>query len=69
MERLSPAHRSRLRKLTLLRFGFTIAALVAVFALHVSGTALVVIHVVRILVVALVVLVGGWIRTRRHRAD
>lgn len=50
-----PTRRSGMRRLMLVRLAFLIAILVAVFVLHVSGTALVAIHIVRIVVVVLAV--------------
>jgi hypothetical protein len=51
----------------LIRLGFLVVLLVAVFAFHVSGTTLVVIRIVRIALVAALVVMLGWFRTRRHR--
>lgn len=62
------AHRRRLRKLLLLRLAFLVPLLVAVFLLHVSGAALVVIRIARIVVIGLAVLVAGGLRARRNRA-
>ena len=50
------------------RLGFLVPLLVAVFVLHVSGTALVVIRIVRIVVIGLAVLIAGGLRARRVRA-
>jgi hypothetical protein len=52
----------------LIRLALLVALLVAVFVLHVSGTALVVVHIVRIVVIALAVLIAGGLRSRRARA-
>jgi hypothetical protein len=68
MERPAPTRRSGMGKLMLMRLAFLIPILVAVFVLHASGTALVIMHIARIAVVALVALLGGWLRTRRSRA-
>jgi hypothetical protein len=60
--------RARVRRLMLVRLAFLVPLLVAVFALHVSGTALVVIRIVRIVVIGLAVLIAGGLRARRARA-
>ena len=57
-----------MRKFMLVRLGFLAVLIVAVFVVHVSGTALVIMHVVRIALVALAVVLGGWRRSRRSRA-
>lgn len=61
--------RARSRRLMLVQLGFLVPVLVAVSVLHVSGTTLVVIHIVRIAVVLLVVLIAGRIRSRGDRGD
>jgi hypothetical protein len=52
----------------LVRLAFLVPLLVAVFLLHVSGTALVVIRIARIVVIGLVVVIAGGLRARRARA-
>ncbi len=60
--------RGRMRRLMLVRLAFLVPLLAAVFLLHVSGTALVVIRIVRIVVIGLAVLIAGGLRARRARA-
>ena len=57
-----------MRRLMLVRLAFLVPLLVAVFLLHVSGTALVVIRIARIVVIGLVVVIAGGLRARRARA-
>ncbi|MGO9973644.1 MAG: hypothetical protein ACLP01_12750 [Solirubrobacteraceae bacterium] len=52
----------------LVRLAFLVPLLVAVFLLHVSGTALVVIRIARIVVIGLAVLIATGLRSRRARA-
>jgi len=52
----------------LVRLGFLVPLLAAVFLLHVSGTALVVIRIVRIVVIGLAVLIAAGLRARRAHA-
>ena len=60
--------RPRMRRLMLVRLAFLVPLLVAVFLLHVSGTALVVIRIARIVVIGLAVLIATGLRSRRARA-
>jgi len=57
-----------MRRLMLVRLAFLVPLLVAVFLLHVSGTALVVIRIARIVVIGLAVLIAAGLRSRRARA-
>ncbi|MGP0052556.1 MAG: hypothetical protein ACLPZR_27465 [Solirubrobacteraceae bacterium] len=52
----------------LVRLAFLVPLLVAVFLLHVSGTVLVVIRIVRIVVIGVAVVIAGRLRGRRARA-
>jgi small-conductance mechanosensitive channel len=66
----SPApvdRRMRMRRLMLIRLVFLVPLLIAVFVLHVSGTALVAVHIARILVIALAVVIAAGMRSRRGR--
>lgn len=56
-----------MRKLMLARLVFLAGILVAVFALHVSGTALAILHIARLAVIGLVILAAGRLRARRAR--
>jgi hypothetical protein len=56
-----------MRRLMLVRFAFLVPLLVAVFLLHVSGTALVVIRIARIVVIGLAFLIAAGLRSRRAR--
>jgi hypothetical protein len=56
-----------MRRLMLIRLAFLVPLLVAVFLLHVSGTALVAVHIARIVVIGLAVLIAGSLRSRRGR--
>jgi len=51
----------------LLRLAFLVPLLVAVFVLHVSGTALVATRIVRIVVIGLAVVIAAGLRARRAR--
>jgi hypothetical protein len=51
-----------------LRLLFLVPVIVLVFVFHVSGTALVIIRVVRWALIGLFVLIAGWIRRRRAQA-
>jgi hypothetical protein len=51
-----------------LRLLFLVPVIVLVFVFHVSGTALVIIKVVRWALIGLFVLIAGWIRRRRAHA-
>jgi hypothetical protein len=52
----------------LVRLAFLVPLLVAVFVLHVSGTALVVIRIVRIVMIGLAVVIVAGLRARRAPA-
>lgn len=56
-----------MRKRLLLRLALLIPLLVAVFILHVGGTALVIVHIARIALIVALALIGGRFRARRSR--
>jgi hypothetical protein len=51
----------------LIRLALLVPLLVAVLVLHVSGMALIVVHIARIVVIGLAVLIAGGLRSRRGR--
>ena len=57
-----------MRRLMLVRLAFLVPLLVTVFVLHVSGTALVAMRIVRIVVIGLAVLIAAGLRARHARA-
>lgn len=56
-----------MRRRVLIRLALLIPILVAVFILHVSGTTLVIVHIARIVLIASLLLIGGWLRAHRSR--
>ena len=52
----------------LIRLALLVPLLVAVLVLHVSGTALVAVHIARIVVIGLASVIAGGLRSRRGRA-
>jgi hypothetical protein len=61
--------RNRSRPLTYAYIATLVALLVAVLVLHVSGTTLAVIRVVRLVVIVAIIGVGARLRRRSARAD
>ena len=62
-----PGRRLTRRTLLLGRVALLVPVLVAAFVLHVSGTALVVLHLVRVALVVAILVAGGRLRSRAAR--
>lgn len=62
---LRPRRAPSVRKRLLIRLALLIPLLVAVFILHVSGTALVIVHIARIALIVALALIGGRFRASR----
>jgi hypothetical protein len=56
-----------MRRLMLIRLALLVPLLIAVLVLHVSGAALVVMRIARIVVIGLAVVIAGGVRAHRGR--